>query len=77
MVGIELVKDRATKAPFPLEEKVGIRVIQEARKRGIVIRPLGDIIVIMPPLSISLDHLAELMDGVFHSIEQVTASCGG
>jgi adenosylmethionine-8-amino-7-oxononanoate aminotransferase len=76
MVGIELVQDRAAKAPFPLQEKVGIRVIKEARKRGVVIRPLGDVIVIMPPLSISIDHLKQLLDTVFHSIEQVTSSCG-
>jgi len=76
MVGIELVRDRATKAPFPLEEKVGIRVIEEARKRGVVIRPLGDVIVIMPPLSISIDHLQQLVETVFHSIEQVTSACG-
>jgi adenosylmethionine-8-amino-7-oxononanoate aminotransferase len=75
MVGIELVKDEATKAPFPLEEKVGIRVIKEARKRGVVIRPLGDVIVIMPPLSISIDHLQQLVETVFHSIEEVTSSC--
>jgi adenosylmethionine-8-amino-7-oxononanoate aminotransferase len=74
MVGIELVQDRATKAPFPLEEKVGIRVIKEARKRGVVIRPLGDVIVIMPPFSISIDHLQQLVDTVFHSIEEVTSS---
>jgi len=76
MVGIELVQDRAAKAPFPLEEKVGIRVIKEARKRGVVIRPLGDVIVIMPPLSIALDHLKQLVETVFHAIEQVTSSCG-
>ena len=76
MVGIELVQDRAAKAPFPLEEKVGIRVIKEARKRGVVIRPLGDVIVIMPPLSISIDHLQQLVETVFHSIEQVTSACG-
>jgi adenosylmethionine-8-amino-7-oxononanoate aminotransferase len=43
----------------------------------VVIRPLGDVIVIMPPLSISIDHLQQLVDTVFYSIEQVTSSCGG
>jgi adenosylmethionine-8-amino-7-oxononanoate aminotransferase len=72
MVGIELVKDRKSKEPYPLEHKVGIRVIQEARRRGVVIRPLGDVIVLMPPLSISSEHLEELVDTVFHSIACVT-----
>jgi len=53
MVGIELVKDKKTKEAYPLEEKIGIRVTSEARKRDVVIRPLGNVIVLMPPLSIS------------------------
>lgn len=77
MVGIELVKDRESKEPYPLEEKVGIKVILEARKRGLIIRPLGDVIVIMPPLSISYEHLEKLVEIVFHSIEKVTSSLAG
>jgi adenosylmethionine-8-amino-7-oxononanoate aminotransferase len=73
MVGIELVEDKESKKPFPLEKKMGARVILEARKRGVVIRPLGDVIVIMPPLSISLDHLDELLEVIFYSIKEVTS----
>jgi adenosylmethionine-8-amino-7-oxononanoate aminotransferase len=73
MVGIELVQDKQSKKPFPLERKMGARVISEARKRGVIIRPLGDVIVIMPPLSISLDHLEELLEIIFHSIKEVTS----
>ncbi len=51
MVGIELVKDKDTKEPYPLPEKIGIRVITEARRLGLIIRPLGNVIVLMPPLS--------------------------
>ncbi len=72
MAGIELVADRESKKPFPPEKKTGIRVIQEARKRGLIIRPLGDVIVIMPPLSIALEHLEALLTIVFDSIESVT-----
>ena len=50
-----------------------MRVIQEARKRGVIIRPLGDVIVIMPPLSISLDHLEELVEAIFYSIQKVSS----
>jgi adenosylmethionine-8-amino-7-oxononanoate aminotransferase len=77
MVGIELVKDRDNKEPHPLEEKVGIKVIMEARKRGLIIRPLGDVIVIMPPLSISFKHLEKLIDIVFYSLKKVTSSVEG
>ena len=73
MVGIELVQDKKSKEPFPLERMMGVRVIQEARKRGVIIRPLGDVIVIMPPLSISLDHLEELVEAIFYSIKKVSS----
>jgi adenosylmethionine-8-amino-7-oxononanoate aminotransferase len=67
MVGIELVADRAAKQPYAPSERIGWRVIEEARKRGVIIRPLGDVIVLMPPLAIPDDVLEELVS--------VTASC--
>lgn len=74
MTGIELVADKETKAPFPVQEKMGIRVIMEARKGGAIIRPLGDVIVIMPPLSISEEELEGLVEIIYQSIRTVTAS---
>lgn len=71
MVGIELVKDRRTKEPFPPQEKVGWRVALEARRRGVIIRPLGDVIVLMPPLSIGEDELGRLLEAVFQAIREV------
>lgn len=68
MVGIELVEDRATKRPYPLGEKMGIRVIQAARKRGVILRPLGNVIVLMPPLRISRRELNELVSRTYDSI---------
>lgn len=72
MVGIELVANREIKEAYPYEAMVGIRVIQEARKRGLVIRPLGDVIVLMPPLGISLPELDSLLEITFDSIRAVT-----
>lgn len=73
MAGIELVKDKADKIPYSWEEKIGIRVIQDIRKSGIILRPLGDVIVLMPPLSISQQELTYLLDRTYNSIETVTA----
>ena len=72
MVGIELVKDRATKEPYALEEKIGIRVVQECRKMGLIIRPLGNVIVLMPPLAISVKELMRLVDIVYKATEKIT-----
>jgi adenosylmethionine-8-amino-7-oxononanoate transaminase len=62
MAGVELVKDCKTKEPFPWEEKAGWKVVNKAREEGLLIRPLGNVIVIMPPLSISLADLDRMLD---------------
>jgi len=65
MVGIEL-------AGYPEQLRMGHRVILEARKRGAILRPLGDVIVLMPPLSIKQDELKQLLDITYRSIEAAT-----
>jgi adenosylmethionine-8-amino-7-oxononanoate aminotransferase len=72
MVGIELVKNKRTRKPYLPGEKIGQKVILEARKRGVVIRPLGDVIVLMPPLAIEESTLRELVDVTYNSIRAVT-----
>jgi adenosylmethionine-8-amino-7-oxononanoate aminotransferase len=72
MVGIEMVKNRETREPYPLEGKIGIRVTQEARKHGLIIRPLGSVIVLMPPLSISMRELKRMIEIVYKAIKTVT-----
>ena len=62
MVGLELVQDKNSKEPFPVEQRRGHQVILAARKLGAILRPLGDVIVLMPPLSISQEELHELLD---------------
>ncbi len=67
MIGaVELVRDRATKEPYPWEEKWGQRVCNWAREQGVLLRPLGNVLVIMPPLSVSLtqlDRIALALEG--------------
>ncbi|MBI5561323.1 MAG: adenosylmethionine--8-amino-7-oxononanoate transaminase [Deltaproteobacteria bacterium] len=70
--GIELVKDKKTKAPYQSAERAGHRVCMEARKRGLIIRPLGDTVVIMPPLSIKDFELERMIEVVYGCIRQVT-----
>lgn len=74
MVGVELVRDRITKQPYEWAEKIGNRVIREARRRGVVIRPLGNVIVLMPPLCVTDEELQLLTSVVYESIKMVTES---
>ena len=62
MAGIELVKSKKTKEPFPMGLRKGHQVILEARRRGAILRPLGDVLVVMPPLAISSRELGRLME---------------
>ena len=72
IVGIELVADRATKRPYEWPEQIGARVCKEARSRGVIVRPLGDVLVIMPPLSITIEQLDELLDVLLDRVKKVT-----
>ncbi|MCR4337436.1 MAG: adenosylmethionine--8-amino-7-oxononanoate transaminase, partial [Candidatus Omnitrophica bacterium] len=71
MAGIELVRDRQTKEPYPWQEKMGVKVCQEVRKHGVILRPLGSVIVLMPPLAISEEELDHLLDVTYRAIEKV------
>ncbi|MGH7846793.1 MAG: adenosylmethionine--8-amino-7-oxononanoate transaminase [Candidatus Binatia bacterium] len=72
MVGIELVEDKASRKSYPSARRIGHSVIREARQHGVVIRPLGDIIILMPPLSINDRELETLLDATRDSIRFVT-----
>ncbi len=72
MAGIELVKNKKTKKPYVWSEKMGWRVTYHARDNGVFIRPLGNVIVIMPPLSISEQNLIQLLKVIKDSIVAVT-----
>lgn len=74
MVGIELVQDRNNKKPFPEELCLGHRVTLEARKRGALVRPLGDVLVLMPPLAIEAETLRELVGILFDSLKATMES---
>jgi adenosylmethionine-8-amino-7-oxononanoate aminotransferase len=73
VAGIELVRDRASKEPYPWPEKRGIRVCEHARTEGVLLRPLGNVIVIMPPLAITLDDLDRIGTAVERGIVAATA----
>ena len=76
MAGIELVADRETKEPFGEALQVGARVARAARPKGAIIRPLGDVVVLMPPLSIEEDVLGRLVSITAEAIDEVTSALG-
>ncbi|MGE5699362.1 MAG: adenosylmethionine--8-amino-7-oxononanoate transaminase [Deltaproteobacteria bacterium] len=71
MAGIEIVADRGTKERFPPERKTGQRVIRKARAMGFILRPLGDVIVLMPPLSSTESEIEALVGVAAQAIGEV------
>jgi adenosylmethionine-8-amino-7-oxononanoate aminotransferase len=67
MTGIELVA-------FPAEARMGHRVTLAARRRGAIVRPLGDVVVLMPPLSITEEDLTRLVRITAAAIEEATGA---
>jgi len=72
MGGIELIKDKNRQTSYGYGEKIGYRVCAEAKKRGVLIRPLGNVIVVMPPLMITGKDLMRLIEVICLSINCVT-----
>jgi adenosylmethionine-8-amino-7-oxononanoate aminotransferase len=72
MAGIELVRNRDTQEPFPWTERRGQRVCDHALTENVWLRPLGNVVVILPPLTISLDDLDRICHAVQRGIERAT-----
>ncbi len=72
IAAVELVANRASRRPYPRQDRIGVRVCREARTRGLLIRPLGNTIVLMPQLSIPDAELQKLLDITRESIRAVT-----
>ncbi len=67
--GVELVSDRRTKTPYPAAQRRGMKVCLAAGRRGVFLRPLGDVIVMMPPLSLSEAEYDRLFDALHGALD--------
>ena len=68
--GIELVKDKRTKEPFPYQEKIGAKVCAAMRPKGAMMRPLGNVIVLMPAVAMDIEILRNLLDIIQATLER-------
>jgi lysine---8-amino-7-oxononanoate aminotransferase len=72
MVGVELVADRTTKEPFDWTLATGARVCRRARELGLVTRPLGDVVTLLPPLATSDEDLEAMTTILVRAVAEVT-----
>ena len=73
IAALELVRDKATRAPFPGGERRGLRGYLHALERGVLLRPLGDVIYFMPPYVITPDEIDFMVEVATQSIDVATA----
>jgi adenosylmethionine-8-amino-7-oxononanoate aminotransferase len=70
VAGIELVKNWRTREPFALRERAGIRVCEAMARRGVLTRPVGNVIVLMPPYCTAPGQLRKMISALAESIKE-------
>jgi adenosylmethionine-8-amino-7-oxononanoate aminotransferase len=71
VAGIELVRDWKTRTAFDLREKAGIRVCEAMARRGVLTRPVGNVIVILPPYCTTPAQVRKIITALSESVEEV------
>jgi len=73
IVAIELCKDKKTRTPYPWQERRGLSVYLHALKKGVLLRPLGNVVYFMPPYIITPDEIDIMVDaaksGIYHATQ--------
>ncbi|MDC2863553.1 adenosylmethionine--8-amino-7-oxononanoate transaminase [Bacillus sp. BP-3] len=72
MIGIELVQNKETKEAYSWQERVGVKVCRRARDLGMILRPLGNVVVFMPPLASTIEELDDMIAILQQAIQEVT-----
>jgi adenosylmethionine-8-amino-7-oxononanoate transaminase len=71
MIGLELVVNKETKQPYDWTERIGARVCRRTRELGMLLRPLGNVVVFMPPLASTYEELDEMLAILYQAIADV------
>jgi adenosylmethionine-8-amino-7-oxononanoate aminotransferase len=71
VAGVELVKDWRTRAPFALRERAGIRACEAMARRGVLTRPVGNVIVLMPPYCTTRPQLQKMVAALREAVAEI------
>ncbi len=71
MAGVEIFEDKSRQTPFPLKRRTGHKICLDVRNHGLILRNLGDVIVFMPPLSITCDEITHMIESLEKSIRKI------
>ena len=70
MWGVEIVKDKKTKKAFPTKDRVGYKICLRARASGLFLRPLGDVITFIPPLTVTEKEIVKYIGIIKNAISE-------
>ena len=73
IVGVELVNDWRTRKPFELSERAGIRVCEAMARRGVLTRPIGNVVVLMPPYCTTERQATDIVSVLREAVTEVFA----
>jgi adenosylmethionine-8-amino-7-oxononanoate aminotransferase len=71
IIGVELVRDWRRREPFELRERAGARVCEAMAKRGVLTRPIGSVIVLMPPYCTTPAQAGQMIRALRDGIDEV------
>jgi adenosylmethionine-8-amino-7-oxononanoate aminotransferase len=71
VAGIEFVKNWRTREPFELRERAGVRVCEGMAKRGVLTRPIGNVVVMMPPYCTTREQLKQMVAALKEAIAEL------
>ena len=70
ILAIEVVADRNTRARFPSQERRGARICRSAQHQGLITRPVGDVLILMPPFCSTDEEIEQMADSLFQGIQK-------
>ena len=73
IAAVEFVRDKAARTPFPAAERRGLRAYLHALERGVLLRPLGDVLYFMPPYVITPDEIDLMVDVAADALQLAVA----
>ncbi len=72
ILAIELAADKATRAPYPWQERRGLTIYRHALERGVLLRPIGTVVYFMPPYVVTTEEIDLMVDVAREGIERAT-----
>jgi adenosylmethionine-8-amino-7-oxononanoate aminotransferase len=72
IVAVEMMRDKKSRTPYDWRERRGLRVYRHALERGVLLRPIGNVVYFMPPYVVSPDEIDLMVDTARSAIEAAT-----